>query len=298
MAGRRQAVTLQYNSYLGIVSMAAINVKRWLPFRLRRVGLAMLVVVALLTGCGALNLFSINDDVNFGKQMDAEIRSNPKEYPILNNEAIRAYLQAVVNRIIQAPQVKYRGTFSYTVTVINDDRTINAFATPGGYVYVYTGLLRFIDNEATLAGVLGHEIAHAEERHGTEHMTTQLGADIALQVALGKNPSRLAQVAGSAASLLGTMKNSRDDEMESDTRSFTYLKSVGYYPGSIKFFFEKMMSRGSRSIGVLDSWASTHPTSEDRVENMNRLLRENNVAPPTPTQLLIAPYRNAMRSLR
>lgn len=254
--------------------------------------------LCILAACGALNLFSVNDDANFGKQMDAQIRANPKEYPILNNEPVRAYVQGIVNRIVQSPNVKYRGLFPYSVTIINDDRTINAFATPGGYIYVYTGLLRFVDNEATLAGVLGHEIAHAEERHGTEHMTTQLGADIALQVALGKNPSKLSQIAGNAATLLGTMKNSRDDEMEADTRSFAFLKSVGYYPGSIKFFFEKMMSRGGRTTSVLDSWASTHPTSENRVENMNRLLRENNIAAPTPAQLLVEPYRDAMRNLR
>lgn len=266
---------------------------------LKRTGsVLVLLSLCVVAACGALNLFSINDDANFGKQMDAEIRANPREYPLLNNEPIRAYVQGIVNRIVQSSEVKYRGKFPYTVTMINDDRTINAFATPGGYIYVYTGLLRFVDNEATLAGVLGHEIAHAEERHGTEHMTTQLGADVALQVALGKNPTKFAQIAGNAATLLGTMKNSRDDEMEADTRSFAYLKSVGYYPGSIKFFFEKMMSRGGRSVSVLDNWASTHPTSEDRVENMNRLLRESNVAPPTPAQLLAEPYRNAMRNLK
>jgi len=258
----------------------------------------VIAFMILVAGCGALNLFTINDDINFGKQMDAEIRANPNEYPILNNETVRSYVQGIVNRIVQAPEVEYRGRFAYTVTIINDDRTINAFATPGGYVYVYTGLLRFVDNEATLAGILGHEIAHAEERHGTEHMTTSLGADMALQVALGKNPSRLAQVAGNAAVLLGTLKNSRSDELEADTRSFSYLKSVGYYPGSIKYFFEKMLSRGGRSVGVLDNWASTHPTSEDRVDNMNRLLREYNVAAPTPAQLLTEQYRTAMRPLR
>lgn len=257
-----------------------------------------LLVVLFLAGCGALNLFTINDDINFGKQMDQEIRATPSEYPILNNEPLRSYIQGIVNRIIQAPEIKYRGRFAYTVTVINDDRTVNAFATPGGYVYVYTGLLRFIDNEATLAGILGHEIAHAEERHGTEHMTTSLGADMALQIALGKNPDKLASIAGNAAVLLGTLKNSRSDEMEADTKSFGYLKGVGYYPGSIKFFFEKMMSRGGRSVGALDNWASTHPTSEDRVDNMNALLRANAIPPPTPAQLLTEPYRNAMRSLR
>lgn len=263
-------------------------------------GIFYALLVTLLSGavaCG-VNLFSINEDTSLGQQMDKEIRSNPAEYPILNNEAVRGQLQRIVDQIVQSPDIKYRGKFPYTVTVINDDKTINAFATPGGYVYVYTGLLRFLDNEATLAGVLAHEVAHAEERHGTEHMTQSLGVDIALQIALGNNPSRLAQIAGNAGALLALMRNSRQDELEADTRSFQYLRSTPYWPGSIRYFFEKMQQGGGRQASVLEQWTSTHPTDQSRVDNINTLLRENQIPAPTPTTLKTDSYRTLLQNLR
>jgi predicted Zn-dependent protease len=264
----------------------------------RKSFIAMVVLLSGLVACG-VNLFTINDDVAFGRQMDQEIKANPQEYPILNNESVRGYVQGIVDRILQSPDIKYRGTFPYTVTVINDDATINAFATPGGYIYVYTGLLRFLDNEASLAGVIGHEIAHAEERHGTEHLTQQLGFDVALQIALGNNPSRLAQIAGNAAALLAMLRNSRSDELEADTRSFGYLRSTPYFPGSIKYFFEKMENQpGATTGGKLEEWTSTHPTGSDRVTNINTLLRDNNIPAPTPASLMADNYRTMLRQLR
>ncbi len=259
------------------------------------------VLLTFLAGIGAcgINLFSINEDASLGQQMDKEIQSTPSQYPILQNEPVRGYVQGIVNKIIQSPQIKYKSTFPYKVTLINDDKTINAFATPGGYIYVYTGLLKFVDNEATLAGVLAHEIGHAEERHGTQHMTTQLGADIALSLALGNNPSQLAQLAGNAAVLLGTLKNSRDDELEADTDSFNYLRSTQYWPGSIKYFFDKMTQlEGRATTGTLAQWTSTHPTSEKRVENINSLLKDNAVPAPTSAMLMADNYRTMLKNLR
>lgn len=267
--------------------------------RIRRT-LMVLTTAALagLAACG-INLFTLDQDASMGQQMDKEIRANPREYPVLQNEAVRGYVQGIINKIVQSPQIKYRGKFPYTVTIINDDKTINAFCTPGGYIYVYTGLLRFLDNEASLAGVLGHEIAHAEERHGTEHMTQALGADIALQIALGNNASKLEQVAGNAAVLLATLRNSRSDEMEADTRSFAYLQSTNYYPGAIKIFFEKMVSaQGSRPPSKLEEWTSTHPTSQDRLDNINNLLRQANTPAPNASSLVAEPYKKMLKQLR
>ncbi|MBS1913553.1 MAG: M48 family metalloprotease [Bacteroidetes bacterium] len=255
-------------------------------------------ILAGLAACG-LNIYSVDQDASLGKQMDQEIRSTPSQYPILNNESVRGYVQGVVNKIIQSPAIKYRGKFPYTVTIINDDKTVNAFCTPGGYIYVYTGLLKFIDNEATLAGVVGHEIAHAEERHGTKHMTQALGADIALQIALGNNPGQLAQIAGNATVLLATLRNSRSDEMDADTKSFEYLRSTPYYPGSIQFFFKKMVdAQGNRTPSKLEEWTSTHPTSQERYDNINSLLKSSNTPPPTAANLFADNYRNMLSRLR
>lgn len=250
-----------------------------------------------LLQCG-LNLFPVSEDSNIGKQMDAEIQTHPDQYPILQNEAIQGYVQGIVDKIIQSPQVKFRGKFPYKVTVINDDKTLNAFCTPGGYIYVYTGLMRFLDDEASLAGVLGHEIAHAEERHGTERMTTALGAQVVLSIALGDNPSKLSEVAGNAAALLAVLRNSRDNELEADSRSFQYLQSTQYWPGAIKGFFVKMIEKRGGSGSALEEWTSTHPLDQTRVDNVNKLLRENNTPAPTQATLMTEQYKQMLRKLR
>lgn len=247
--------------------------------------------------CGA-NLFSVQDDVSLGRDIDAEIRRNPKEYPILDNERVRGYLQDVVNSITTSPNVKYSGTFPYKVTLLNDDRTVNAFATPGGYIYVYTGLLRFCENEAMLAGVLAHEIAHSEERHGTEHMTQSLGLGVVLSIISGESNSELVNIAASSATLLATLANSRSDELEADTKGFSYLKSTKWWPGGIKLFFEKMLIEQGRGTSVFEEWISSHPAPEDRVDNINKLLRENMTPAPSPNTLMTSSYRTMLRNLR
>ena len=259
----------------------------------------LLLLVLALTGlsCGA-NIFSVQDDVTLGRDIDGEIHTNPKEYPILQNPRIHEYLQSMVSTIVRSPEVEYRNTFPYKVTVINDDRTINAFATPGGYVYVYTGLLRFCENESMLAGVLAHEIAHAEERHGTEHMTQALGFQAVLDIISGRNNSEVVNMAASSATLLATLANSRDDELEADTRGFAYLESTKWWPGGIKLFFEKMLLEQGRGSTMFEQWLSTHPAPEDRVKNINELMRKNNTPPPSPGNLMTSEYRSMLRSLR
>ena len=144
----------------------------------------------------------------------------------------------MVNQIINSPKVEYRKQFAYKVEIINDDKTVNAFCTPGGYIYVYTGLLKKLDNEAALAGVLGHEIAHAENRHSTQRMTKAYGASILTSIVLGNDAGQLEQLGANLLTGLALLKNSRDDEMEADEDSFYYLESTKWFPGGIKFFFE------------------------------------------------------------
>src|SRR5881628_2726475 len=103
-------------------------------------------------GCG-INIFSDDQDIKLGQQMDQEIRTNTKEYPILQGHAeVKEYVMEVGNRVLASPAITKRGIYAYKYEIIHNDSVINAFCTPGGYIYVYTGLLKFIDNEATLAG--------------------------------------------------------------------------------------------------------------------------------------------------
>src|SRR5216684_1825599 len=193
--------------------------------------------------CG-VNIYSDDQDVKLGQQMDQEIRKNTKEYPVLQGHPeVKSYVSEVGNRVLASPAITKRGVYAYTYEIIHDDSTINAFCTPGGYIYVYTGLLKFVDNEATLAGVLGHEIAHAERRHATQRMTKTYGLQIVLQLALGDNPNQIAAMTANLLATGGLLANSRADESEADEYSLKYLSSTPYYPGAITYFFEKMLSK-------------------------------------------------------
>ncbi|HEX9615583.1 MAG TPA: M48 family metallopeptidase [Bacteroidota bacterium] len=237
---------------------------------------AFFVLTVSANSCiGALgvNLFPDSKDIELGKQVDQEIRTHPAEYPILAGyPQVKSYVKEIGERILASPEVKKRGMYAYEFEIIDDDSTINAFCTPGGYIYVYTGLLRFLDNEAALAGVLAHEIAHAERRHSTRRMSSALGVQVLLSIALGENPSELSQVGGNLFAGLGLLVNSRSDETDADRYSIKYLQSTQYYPGAIKYFFEKISEGGKRG-GGFERLLSTHPLPQDRIENVNEILK-------------------------
>ncbi len=249
------------------------------------------------TSCedGKVNIFTVEDDANLGKQIDAEIRSKPGEYPLYNFFEPNQYVQNIVTEIINSPLVKYRSYFPYKVQILKDDKVVNAFCTPGGYIYVYTGLIKFLDNEATLAGVLGHEIAHAERRHGTNRMTKAYGIQVLLSIALGNNPTMIEQIAANLFSGLYLMKNSRDDEYESDEYSFKYLQTTQWYPGAIKFFFEKV--KKDESSPFFEVLLSTHPMPQDRLNAVNKMILDFKIGEPNEMNLQSIRYKNFLNSL-
>lgn len=233
------------------------------------------------------NLFSISDDIQLGTQLDQEIRANQQEYPILNDQEATSYVQNIMNQIITSPSIKYKGQFVYKVALINTN-TINAFATPGGYIYVYKGLLKYIDNEATLAAILAHEVAHAERRHSTQRMTKAYGLQVLLGVVLGNSPSTIESIAGNLFSGLSLMYNSREDEYEADEYSFKYLQSTIWYPGAGKFFFEKI--GGQANSTELEELFSTHPLDQKRIDALNKLILDAKLSNPSESNLFSQRY--------
>lgn len=246
------------------------------------------ILFIFLISCG-FNAFPVSDDINLGKQVIQEINNNPNEYPILKDPGATNYLQGIINQLLRAPQIKYKDRFAYKVTIVNRDDIINAFCTPGGYIYVYTGLLKSLKDEATLAGILGHEIAHAERRHSTNRMTKAYGVSLLSGIILGNNPSDEAKIGANLFTGLALLKNSRNDELEADEDSFKYLLSTKiWYPGGIKSFFE---NASGTSGGKLLEWFSTHPMPKNRIDNINELLKENNVKAPNATTLRTKEYQ-------
>jgi len=260
----------------------------------------MVLIIGMMSlrcgGSAALNIFPDTKDLELGQQLDEEIKKSPGEYPILKDRPdVKAYVEGIGKQILNSPEVKKRGVYAYQFEVIHDDSTINAFCTPGGYIYVYTGLMKFLDNEASLAGVIAHEIAHAERRHATRRMTTALGYEILLSLVLGESPTESAKLAGNLFSGLALMKNSRGDETESDTYSFKYLQSTEYYPGAIRFFFEKVSA--GRQGGALERLLSTHPLPQDRFDHINEMLKQAGNPQATEANLFGGRYKKFIRTL-
>ena len=184
-------------------------------------------ILGLFCSCGTLgrlNAFPISKDIELCKQIEYEIRRNPKQYPILRNPLeIKMYIESVGNNILASSEIKYRNQFAYQFEIIKDDTTVNAFCTPGGYIYVYTGLLKFIEDEASLAGILAHEIAHAERRHSTNKISAQYGLQTIIGIASNKIGTAGTQKAQVAAGI-GLLQYSRDEEDEADMYSLDCKK--------------------------------------------------------------------------
>jgi beta-barrel assembly-enhancing protease len=251
--------------------------------------------------CGSrlgFNLFSDSDDVTLGQQLDEEIRSSPEEYPILTTHPhVKEYVVGIGERILRSQHIQKRDVYPYEFEIIHDDSTINAFCTPGGYIYVYTGLLHFLDNEATLAGVIGHEIAHAERRHATRRISAYYGTQILLAVALGQNPGILEQIAANLFTGLGFLANSRSDERESDRYSMMYLQDTEYYPGAIRFFFDKILEQQPGRGGSFERLLSTHPLPQDRVAYVEQTAKEKNFPEPNEGNLFRNRYQEFKKTL-
>lgn len=231
----------------------------------------VLTGLLFISSCGAVNeknkgkgvnLFTVEQDRELGAQVAAEIDGNPQEYPVLDSvkyASVYQYLYKVRNKILNSGNVDFKDDFQWRLRVIHDDSTLNAFCTPGGYIYVYTGILKFLDSEDQLAGVLGHEIGHADMRHSTRQMTQMYGVQILLDVLAG-NRDAIKQITGALVGL----KFSRNHETEADERSVLYLCPTDYNAAGGAGFFQKIQEMGG---GSPPEFLSTHPDPGNRIEH-------------------------------
>jgi predicted Zn-dependent protease len=221
----------------------------------------------LFAGCDknkGFNIFSIEDDKELGLQTKQQIESNPSEFPILDPGQYPAaynYINGIRQDILNSGQVGYKDEFAWEVKIIKRDDVVNAFCTPGGYIYVYTGLIKYLDHKSSLAGVLGHEMAHADKRHSTNQLTKKYGVQTLLDMLLGKNQNLLTQIGSELVSL----QFSRSDESQADEYSVIYLCPTKYRADGAADFFQKIIDQGSSSV---PAFLSTHPNPDNRVENI------------------------------
>ena len=192
------------------------------------------------------------------------------------NQALQAYIDQVGGQVVKQSEAS-KLPYPYEFHLLSDPQTINAFALPGGQVFITVGLLRRLNSEAQLAGVLGHEVGHVVARHGAEHLAKQqLGAALvnAVGIAASDNPdsARQAAVVAQAVNQLVGLRYGREDELESDQLGFRFMTQSGYNPQGI---VELMQILGSaRKGGASPEFFSTHPNPENRVERLKNLIAQ------------------------
>jgi len=267
--------------------MIRIHFKKYLLLSFLVITLAAIGISCGSSG-GGLNLFAKSDDVTLGQQMAAQIAADPAHYPILNNPTLTNYVQSIENRIVTSSNVQNKD-FHYVIHIINDPKTVNAFTIPAGGIYVYTGLLKFIDDESALAGVLAHETTHADHRHATRNMTQQYGLQALTGMLLGSNAGALVQIAANVGTGLTVLKFSRDDEREADQGSFDDLNQLPgkpWWPGGVKIFLTKSLAASKSQPGAFEQLLLTHPIDQQRIDQVNTNIQAAGLpATGSPAQL-------------
>ena len=235
-------------------------------------GFLLLSFIMIFSACDKNDnftpFFSVQDDIALGQQVSTEIKNDPsfKLISQTENPDAYAYINGMVNDILNSGEVAYKDEFAWDVTLIDNDSVLNAFATPGGYIYVYSGLIKYLETADALEGVLGHEMAHADLRHTSRNLQKQYGVSILLSIALGEDPTALEQIAGQIAGTVAGLKFSREYEAEADEKSVVYLAKTKYACNGAAFFFEKLLAEDQASP---PEFLSTHPSPENRVADIN-----------------------------
>lgn len=232
-------------------------------------------VVGCLSGAGAAAgcapAVSTQQEVQIGADYSRQIN---QQLPMLNDRATLNYVNQIGQQL--ASIADPRG-IRYNFYVVNSD-VVNAFALPGGYVYVNRGLIERADNLSEFAGVLAHEIGHVAERHSIEQLqraqNANLGLNVLYGVLLGRNPSGVEQAAvqvGGGAVFAGY---GRDAEREADRVGVAYMVRAGYNPNGMATFFEELLSMQQRQPSRVEQWFSTHPTTQERVNNTRAIIAQ------------------------
>lgn len=222
---------------------------------------------AKVTEVAADVLLPPSEEEKLGRQMRPEVLA---EMPELKNAEVQKYVQQLGQKVVRAAGNKPKG-IQYSFTVI-DGKEVNAFTTPGGDIYVYTGLMRAASNEAELVGVLAHEVGHVTHRHIARRLVASYGLQTLLDAALGKNAGVLSQMVGSIGAQGYLLKYGRSQESEADHNGLIYMNKAGYNPQGFVTFFQKLEAAG----GGGPEFLSSHPSPTNRISAARALIGKMN----------------------
>jgi predicted Zn-dependent protease len=226
--------------------------------------IALMTLCAVVAGCAV----STQQEVQMGQQYSTQLNST---LPVVTDAAVEAYVNQLGNSIAK---LTGRSDLDWHFFVVNTD-VVNAFALPGGYIYVNRGVIERADKMDELAGVMGHEIGHVVKRHSVKQMQTQQGANIGIALTCvltdvcDSDASQAAIQVGGAAVFA---KFSRQDEQEADEEGFKNVIRAGISPKGLVSFFQKLMAEEKGGGSPVDAWFSDHPLTEDRIADIQKLI--------------------------
>lgn len=226
------------------------------------IGLCLALVASTpLTGCKKFNLLSKDEEIRIGREGSAEIE---KQVPISRNPTDVALVEKIGQRLVAANNLK---NWPFTFKVI-EDREINAFALPGGPIYIHRGLLDLTEgNEDELACVIGHEMGHVENRHAAKMYSQGLLADLAIILGTRGQVATAADI----IKVFGQMRYSRDNEYESDSFGLRAAYKAGYDPnGMIRFFTKMQRKEASGNKDIIENNLRSHPLTQARIDRAKR----------------------------
>jgi predicted Zn-dependent protease len=225
---------------------------------------------------GTVNFYSLEKEIAIGKGLAQQVEKQAK---IINDPVISEYVNRVGQNLVRNSDAKV----PFTIKVI-DSEEVNAFALPGGFFFVNSGLILKADSEAELAGVMAHEIAHVAARHGTRQATRGEIANLAtIPLIILTYGSWTGYGIYQAASILvpiGFLKFSRGFEAEADMLGLEYMYKAGYDPTAFVDFFEKIETLEKRKPGTMAKVFATHPPTDDRIKAAQKNIQEILVSKP------------------
>lgn len=219
-----------------------------------------------------VNFYSIEKEIALGKQMAEDVERSSK---VIEDPVIAEYVNRLGQNLVRNSDAKV----PFTIKVLDSDE-VNAFALPGGFFFVNSGLILKADTEAELAGVMAHEIAHVAARHGTRQATRGEIAQFASLplIFMGGWTGYAIQEAASLAIPMGFLKFSRAFENEADMLGLQYMYKAGYDPTAFVDFFEKIETLEKTRPGLVSKVFSTHPPTDDRIhraqQNIETMLKQ------------------------
>src|SRR5512138_2765801 len=209
-----------------------------------------------------------------GLQVQAELEKQGIQF--VNDPTVDAWVAKVAEPLFAVAREARPDLKDWRVHVINDPKTVNAFATTGGDLYVYSGLIQLADDGAELAGVIAHETGHVALYHVQRQMVDAVGLEALTQLALGKTPGVATQLVAGVGGKMAMLANSRGDEKQADDWGVVHADEAGFDPNGLVRFFQKLQAQEGQTPQLL-GFLSDHPLTPARVQDTQDLIRQKNL---------------------